>query len=78
MSTRKKQLVLTPPERKGKPIKLRLDARTVVMVNNAKALAFWKQRYPNAVVLDQDAHATGKGVATTTRPSSRTSRSKKA
>lgn len=52
MSTRKKQIVLTQPERKGKPVKLRLDARTVVMVKNAKALAFWKQRYPLAQVIE--------------------------
>ncbi|MBS1545839.1 MAG: hypothetical protein JSU02_00510 [Bacteroidetes bacterium] len=53
MSTRKKQIVLTQPERKGKPVKLRLDARTVVMVKNAKALAFWKQRYPLAQVIEE-------------------------
>ncbi len=53
MGTRKKQVVLTPPERKGKPIKLRLDARTVVLVKNAKALAFWQQRYPKAEVIEE-------------------------
>lgn len=52
MATRRKNLILTPPERKGTPIKLRLDARTVVMVKNAKALAFWKERYPKAEVIE--------------------------
>ncbi len=57
MSSRKKTIVLTPPERKGKPIKLRLDARTVVMVKNAKALAFWKQRYPKAEIIEDQGSA---------------------
>ncbi len=51
MATRRKHLILTPPVRAGKAIKVRLDARTVVMVKNAKALAFWKERYPKAEVI---------------------------
>ena len=51
MATRRKHLILTPPVRAGKAIKVRLDARTVVMVKNAKALAFWKERYPKAEII---------------------------
>ena len=47
----KRQLILTPPVREGKAIKVRLDSRTVVMVKNPKALAFWKERYPKAEVI---------------------------
>ncbi len=51
MATRRKHLILTPPVREGKPVKVRLDSRTVVMVKNPKALAFWKERYPKAEVI---------------------------
>lgn len=51
MATRRKNLILTPPVREGKPVKVRLDARTVVLVKNPKALAFWKKRYPKAEVI---------------------------
>lgn len=32
-------------------IKLRLDARTVIMLGNPGTLAFWKSRYPKAVII---------------------------
>jgi hypothetical protein len=51
MATRRKHLILTPPVREGKAVKVRLDSRTVVLVKNAKALAFWKERYPKAEVI---------------------------
>jgi hypothetical protein len=53
MATRRKTPILTPPVRKGKAVKLRLDSRTVVMVKNTKALTFWKTRYPKAVVVEE-------------------------
>lgn len=49
---RKKKLILTQQVKEGlKAIKVQLDARTTVYLANAKALEFWKQRYPNAKVL---------------------------
>lgn len=48
----RKRLILSQPERTGsKPIKVRLDARTVITLSTPGSLAFWKQRYPQAVVL---------------------------
>jgi hypothetical protein len=74
MGTRKKQIVLSPPERKGKPIKLRLDARTVVLVKNAKALAFWQQRYPKAEVIEEHGVAIpAKAVKPKTKKAARAS-----
>lgn len=32
-------------------IKVRLDARTVITLSNMGSFAFWKQRYPQAVVI---------------------------
>ncbi len=52
MSRRRKKLILTQPVKIGlKAIKVRLDARTIITLANLKALEFWKQRYPNAVVI---------------------------
>lgn len=51
MATRKKHIILTPPVRKGKTIKVRLDARTIIQLKSEKALAFWKKRYPKAEII---------------------------
>ncbi len=52
MARKKKTLVLSEPVRdRLKSIKVRLDARTVITLSNLKSLAFWKQRYPLAVVI---------------------------
>ena len=52
MPRKKRQLILTEPGREsGQSIKVRLDARTVITLASKKALEFWKQRYPNAVVI---------------------------
>lgn len=49
---RRKRLILSQPVRTGlKLIKVQLDARTVITLSKIESLAFWKQRYPNAVVL---------------------------
>ncbi len=49
---RKKKLILSEPLRNQlNTIKVRLDARTVITLGNIKALAFWKQRYPQAQVI---------------------------
>ena len=50
---RKKKLILTQQVKEGlKAIKVQLDARTTVYLASLQALEFWKQRYPNAKVLN--------------------------
>lgn len=52
MPRKKKALVLSQPIKQGlKAIKVKLDHRTVITLSNMKALEFWKQRYPNAMVI---------------------------
>lgn len=52
MPRKKKALVLSRPIKQGlKAIKVKLDHRTVITLSNMKALEFWKQRYPNAMVI---------------------------
>jgi hypothetical protein len=52
MPRKKRDLILTQPVKEGvEAIKVRLDARTVITLASKKALEFWKQRYPNAVVI---------------------------
>lgn len=52
MPRKKRQLILTQPVREGlKTFKVRLDARTVITLASKKALDFWKERYPNAVII---------------------------
>lgn len=52
MPRKKKALVLSQPIKQGlKAIKVKLDHRTVITLSNIKALEFWKQRYPNAMVI---------------------------
>jgi hypothetical protein len=56
MGSRKKPaLILTAPVPKEgtKFVKVRLDGRTVVHLKSMKAFPFWKQRYPNAEVIEQ-------------------------
>lgn len=52
MPRKKRQPILTQPVREGiKTFKVRLDARTVITLASKKALDFWKERYPGAVVI---------------------------
>ena len=52
MPRKKKALILTHPVKEGvKQFKVRLDARTIITLTSKKALEFWKQRYPKAVVV---------------------------
>ena len=49
----RKKLILTQPVLPGvKYIKVRLNARTVVMLKSMKNFAYWKERYPTAEVID--------------------------
>lgn len=33
-------------------IRVRLDHKTIITIKDMAKLAFWKERYPNAVVMD--------------------------
>lgn len=53
MGSKKKTLILTQPKKEGVTfVKVRLDPRTIVHLKSLKALPFWKQRYPNAQVME--------------------------
>ncbi|MBP8824158.1 MAG: hypothetical protein KBH07_10965 [Flavobacteriales bacterium] len=52
MPRKKRQPILAQPVREGiATFKVRLDARTVITLASEKALEFWKQKYPQAVVI---------------------------
>ena len=49
----RKKLILTQPVVPGvKYIKVRLNARTIVMLKSMKNFAYWKERYPTAEVME--------------------------
>lgn len=53
MPRKKRPIILSQPVREGvRSFKVRLDARTVITLASKKALELWKQRYPNAVVIN--------------------------
>lgn len=51
MPRKKKVLILQQPAGVAKPIKVRLDARTIITLRSASAIAFWRTRYPNLTIL---------------------------
>lgn len=51
MARNKKLILPEPLLGRSKTIKVRLDARTVIIIGDIKALGFWKQRYPLAEVI---------------------------
>lgn len=52
MPRKKRDLILSQPAREGlKTFKVQLDARTVITLASKKAFDFWKQKYPNAVII---------------------------
>lgn len=47
-----KKLILTQPVLPGVVyIKVRLNARTIVMLRSMKNFAYWKERYPDAAII---------------------------
>lgn len=51
--SRTKKIILSQPIKEGlKTIKVRLDERTVITLSKLEALAFWKQRYPKAQIIN--------------------------
>jgi hypothetical protein len=49
MSDLKKESIATEIKRK---IKVKLDSKTIITLSDMAKLAFWKERYPKAVILD--------------------------
>lgn len=65
MSTpRKERILFRPAQADEDCIRVRLDHRTIVLIKSMKKFAYWKERYPDAVVLDpvdleQEGHVEG-------------------
>jgi len=51
MSKKKKRTLEEMKQEDKTNIKVRLDARTVITVRDMAKLDFWKEKYPNLVVL---------------------------
>lgn len=51
-SPRKERIVLRPAQADEDCIRVRLDHRTVVLIKSMKKFAYWKERYPDARVMD--------------------------
>lgn len=53
MSTpRKEKTLFRPAQADEECIRVRLDHRTIVLIKNMNKFAYWKERYPNACLLD--------------------------
>lgn len=49
----KKKKIITPPEKSlANRIKVRLDHKTMIIINKLSSFDVWKKRYPNAFVID--------------------------
>lgn len=42
---------ITFPKKPGSKLKLKIDHRTIITISNARALADWLRKYPNAEVV---------------------------
>ncbi|MGV3638610.1 MAG: hypothetical protein ACO1NQ_13300 [Flavobacteriales bacterium] len=61
MSTpRKEKTLFRPAQADEDCIRVRLDHRTIVLIKNMNKFAYWKERYPNACLLDAESN-TPKG-----------------
>lgn len=49
-----KKKIIIPPQKisLASRIKVRLDHKTMIIINNLSSLDVWKKRYPNALVVD--------------------------
>ncbi len=48
----KDKLVLKPAQADADCIRVQLDRRTIVLIKDLKKFAYWKERYPEACILD--------------------------
>lgn len=51
-SSRKEKILFRPAQADEDCIRVRLDHRTIVLIKSMSKFAYWKERYPNACVLD--------------------------
>ena len=51
MPIRRKTVLARSSRKGGVPVKVRLDARTMITVADMEFFAFWKRRYPMAQVI---------------------------
>jgi len=50
----REKLVLRPAQADVDCIRVRLDSRTIVLIKSMKKFAYWKERYPQAELLDTE------------------------
>jgi hypothetical protein len=48
----KEKILFQPAQPDADCIRVRLDSRTIVLIKSMKKFAYWKERYPDACVLD--------------------------
>jgi hypothetical protein len=48
----KEKILFQPAQPDADCIRVRLDRRTIVLIKSMKKFAYWKERYPDACVLD--------------------------
>ena len=48
----KEKILHRPAQADQDCIRVRLDHRTIVLIKSMKKFAYWKERYPDAVLMD--------------------------
>jgi hypothetical protein len=48
----KEKILYRPAQADQDCIRVRLDHRTIVLIKSMKKFAYWKERYPDAVLMD--------------------------
>lgn len=51
-SPRKEKILYRPAQADEDCIRVRLDHRTVVLIKSMKKFAYWKEKYPDAEVIE--------------------------
>ncbi|MBL7951670.1 MAG: hypothetical protein JNM62_08115 [Flavobacteriales bacterium] len=51
-SSRKEKVMYRPAQADEDCIKVRLDHRTIVLIKSMKKFAYWKEKYPDAEVIE--------------------------
>ncbi|HMQ74783.1 MAG TPA: hypothetical protein PKE21_08110 [Flavobacteriales bacterium] len=48
----REKILFRPAQADVDCIRVRLDSRTIVLIRSMKKFAYWKERYPEAVVIE--------------------------
>jgi hypothetical protein len=59
--SRKAPILTRPAHADEDLIRVRLDHRTIILLKSMDKFAFWKERYPQAEVIDPGHHGPAKG-----------------